>query len=275
MALRAAEESPARAAQRVVLEQPAQATQQARAAPSSDPAERQADELGARIGADLGAIGGVGSGPLPSTVQGIAERHLGVSFAGAELRAGGDAHAKALSERALAVTEGSTISFRGGHLSTATPAGRALLGHELTHVAQQRAMGAEATQRAGADDGKDKGIKDDGKDKGGKEGCAGAVSSVFFGSPGSGPLFPTGRHVQGVFFLKSGGTATFGGPGTGPSTYQVRIPKDLFDVSSLTVPPSGTATAVVVTEAMGGNIIATEGPPHSSKSSIDVVICPK
>src|SRR5262249_7904253 len=47
---------------------------------------------------------------------------------------------------ALAVAEGPTISFKAGHLSTVTSEGRALLGHELVHVGQQRAAGRATPQ---------------------------------------------------------------------------------------------------------------------------------
>src|SRR5262245_19124195 len=51
-----------------------------------DPAERQADRLGARIASDLGA-GPVGHGPLPAAIRRIAEGHLGVDLGGTTIGA--------------------------------------------------------------------------------------------------------------------------------------------------------------------------------------------
>jgi hypothetical protein len=114
--------------------------------PSVDPAERQADEIGNRIGKDLGPLG-IGPGPLPEAARLVAEKHLGVDLSGTELRGDGAAHERASSLDALAVAEGSRVSFARGELSTASSDGRSLLGHELTHVAQQRASGMTAEQR--------------------------------------------------------------------------------------------------------------------------------
>jgi hypothetical protein len=120
--------------------------QHRRLVPTSDPAELQADEIGGRIGADLVGVS-VAPGPLSPRAQRIAERHLGVSLAGTRIADDHAGHRRAAGERALAVTEGSDISFRRGHLTTATPAGRSLIGHELTHVAQQRSARAARPQK--------------------------------------------------------------------------------------------------------------------------------
>ena len=114
-------------------------TQHRRHAPSYDPAELQADAIGERIAADLGGVGELTSGELPSGVRSVAERHLGTRLDGTRLIGGAAGHERARRERAYALTEGSSIHFLDGQLSTRTPQGRFLLGHELTHVAQQRA----------------------------------------------------------------------------------------------------------------------------------------
>jgi hypothetical protein len=114
-----------------------------------DPAEQQAESIGARIGGDLDATLSVAPGPLAEPVRRVAERHLGVDLAGTELRADGPAQELARALDALAVAEGSTVSFAAGRLSGSSLTGRNLLGHELTHVAQQRAHGVPAQQRAG------------------------------------------------------------------------------------------------------------------------------
>jgi hypothetical protein len=113
----------------------------------SDPAERHADAMGARIAAELRGAPAVSSGALPTQVQRIAERHLGVSLDGTQLVSDDAGHRRAAEAHARAVTEGSRISFLAGQLTTATAAGRLLLGHELTHVAQQREAGAARMQK--------------------------------------------------------------------------------------------------------------------------------
>jgi hypothetical protein len=126
---------------------PTEAAQARRNTVSADPAEAQADAIGEQIGRDLGSAGGVSSGPLPRGVGSVAEKHLGIDLSGTELRADAAANRHAESMGALAVTEGSRVSFAKDRLSVATTEGRSLLGHELTHVAQQRAYRAAAEQR--------------------------------------------------------------------------------------------------------------------------------
>lgn len=164
---------------------------QTKGAGTSDPAETQADSLGAAIGADLGAAGHVSSGPLPASVQGVAERHLGVGLGGTEIRGDAGAHARTASVGALAVAEGSTISFGAGQLSTSTDVGRSLLGHELTHVAQQRAHGTEARQGfLGLDDVEEEGGGGEiqkglvGTGSGGQISATGVSEDVTGGEPG-------------------------------------------------------------------------------------------
>jgi hypothetical protein len=120
---------------------------QAAGSGAGDAAERQADEIGAAIGADLSPAGEVRPGRLPQRVADVAARHLGVSVEGARLQDGPEARAFAARERALAVTVGDTVRFAGAIPSIATAEGRALLGHELVHVAQQRAHGLAVPQR--------------------------------------------------------------------------------------------------------------------------------
>jgi hypothetical protein len=78
-----------------------------------------------------------GAIPVPRSVRDPAERLLGHDFAGvrvhpeARRRAGG----------AGAETSGDDIHVAPGHLRPELPLGRALLAHELAHVAQQRAPG--------------------------------------------------------------------------------------------------------------------------------------
>ncbi len=91
-------------------------------------------------------MGSISSGQLQPSARGVAERHLGMSLEGTQLRTDQEAQANASREGALAVTQGSTISFAAGQFAPATQAGRALIGHELTHAAQQKAHSTQATQ---------------------------------------------------------------------------------------------------------------------------------
>jgi len=50
---------------------------------------------------------------------------------------------------ALAYTRGANIHFQSGRYDPDTQSGQALLGHELTHVVQQRAGRVEAPQQDG------------------------------------------------------------------------------------------------------------------------------
>jgi hypothetical protein len=111
--------------------------------------EAQANRIGAEIGRDLGAVS-VKGGPLSESVRAVAETHLGVDLSGTELRTDARANERAAEERALALTEGSMVSFSREAITGSSNKQSALLGHELTHVAQQRSAGrrpGESIQR--------------------------------------------------------------------------------------------------------------------------------
>jgi GNAT superfamily N-acetyltransferase len=76
-----------------------------------------------------------GGWPLPRDVQQKMERALGASFSDVRIHVGPEA----ASIGAIAFTWGSDIHFAPGQYSPHTPHGQFLLGHELTHVVQQRA----------------------------------------------------------------------------------------------------------------------------------------
>ncbi len=101
-------------------------------------AEAQAHEIGEAIAADLPRGLKLSSGAVPSAVSEVAERHVGVSLGSPQMNLGGDGQRVAKQQGALAVAEGDTVHVAAGELSTGTEHGRSVLGHELTHVAQQR-----------------------------------------------------------------------------------------------------------------------------------------
>lgn len=76
-----------------------------------------------------------GGWPLPKDVLGKMESALGANFSDVRIHVGPEA----ASIGAIAFTWGTDIHFSPGQYSPHTPQGQFLLGHELTHVVQQRA----------------------------------------------------------------------------------------------------------------------------------------
>lgn len=76
-----------------------------------------------------------GGWPLPRDVQAKMEAALGANFADVRIHVGPEAAAIG----AIAFTWGSDIHFAPGQYNPHTQQGQSLLGHELTHVVQQRA----------------------------------------------------------------------------------------------------------------------------------------
>jgi ribosomal protein S18 acetylase RimI-like enzyme len=76
-----------------------------------------------------------GGWPLPREIQSKMETALGANFSDVRIHVGPEA----ASIGAIAFTWGSDIHFAPGQYNPHTPQGQMLLGHELTHVVQQRA----------------------------------------------------------------------------------------------------------------------------------------
>jgi len=91
---------------------------------------------------DLGSSVGK---PLPAQVQRKMEALFGEDFSDVRIHSGSQAPAIG----AIAFTLGSSIYFAPGHYSPDTPHGQHLLGHELTHVVQQRAGRVRNPQGSG------------------------------------------------------------------------------------------------------------------------------
>jgi len=72
---------------------------------------------------------------LPEAVQQKMEAFFKTSFADVRVHVGSEA----TSIGALAFTHGTDLYFAPGQYNPQSPQGRQLLGHELTHVVQQRA----------------------------------------------------------------------------------------------------------------------------------------
>jgi hypothetical protein len=83
----------------------------------------------------LAGLTQVGGQPLPPEVRQKMESFFGASFADVRVHVG--PHASAIG--ALAFTQGAHIHFAPGQYNPSSPQGQQILGHELTHVVQQRA----------------------------------------------------------------------------------------------------------------------------------------
>lgn len=86
-----------------------------------------------------------GSGRLPAAVQAKMEGAFGADFSGVEVT---ESSGEAARVGARAMTQGETIQFAPGAYAPGTSAGQELIGHELTHVLQQRAGQVSATVQA-------------------------------------------------------------------------------------------------------------------------------
>ncbi|HLL45220.1 MAG TPA: DUF4157 domain-containing protein, partial [Longimicrobiaceae bacterium] len=93
-----------------------------------------------------------GGGSLDAGTRGAMESALGADFSGVRVHT--DARADSLSRAlgARAFTTGRDVFFRQGEFSPATPGGRKLIAHELTHVEQQAATPVQRRLTLGAGD---------------------------------------------------------------------------------------------------------------------------
>jgi hypothetical protein len=111
--------------------------------PSHPDAEQQADVFAQALEPHLA---GAQAGTLRGSARELAERRLGVDLEGTQIQTDASAHDVARDARAHAVTRDDTISFARGRFNPASEEGRRMIGHELTHVAQQQVHGVSATQ---------------------------------------------------------------------------------------------------------------------------------
>ena len=80
---------------------------------------------------------------LPSNVQGQMESNLQADFSSVKIKES----EKATQAGALAYTQGDEITFAPGKFQPHNQEGQELLGHELTHVLQQRSMNIPTTKQ--------------------------------------------------------------------------------------------------------------------------------
>lgn len=106
------------------------------------PSSRPNAALDTGVAANAAATGGA---PLSPDLRAFFEPRFAHDFSNVRIHADADA---SRSIEARAYTLGGDIVFGAGEYAPATPGGRHLLAHELTHVVQQGASGAAAGSRA-------------------------------------------------------------------------------------------------------------------------------
>jgi hypothetical protein len=111
----------------------------------------KADEGGARPADDPAAVhDALGEGrPMESGVRGRMERAFGRPFSGVRMHTDATAGRLSREQNARAFAVGGHVAFAAGEYRPGTPAGDALIAHELAHTVQQ-GSGAVATQAKSA-----------------------------------------------------------------------------------------------------------------------------
>jgi hypothetical protein len=102
---------------------------------NNEPLNKEQSGLELALKGTIRRLGRPGGQPLPNDVRQKMESAFGADFSAVRVHVGPEAS----SIGALAVTYGSNIFFAPGWYSPHTAWGQRLLGHELTHVLQQRA----------------------------------------------------------------------------------------------------------------------------------------
>jgi hypothetical protein len=96
-----------------------------------------------------GVVNSGGGSALPPDVRADMETRFGQDFGDVRVHTDGAAHESAKSVSAQAYTVGSNIVFQRDTYDPASPAGRHVLAHELTHVVQQRSGPVDGTDAGG------------------------------------------------------------------------------------------------------------------------------
>ncbi|MGK3963613.1 DUF4157 domain-containing protein [Sorangium sp. So ce118] len=104
----------------------------------------QAKTAGPGVGAGSGSDRGAHPTGIPSPVRSKMEAAFGAEFSGVRVH---PRSSRAVELGALAYTQGEHVHFAPGQFQPESPAGQALLGHELAHVVQQRQGRVQATRQ--------------------------------------------------------------------------------------------------------------------------------
>jgi predicted secreted Zn-dependent protease len=111
----------------------------------------QTPQVTPNIESKINTLRGAGQ-PLPKETRNFFEPRFGHDFSGVRVHTDSNANQLARSINAKAFTRGSDIVFGGGEYSPESSSGKRLIGHELTHVVQQK--GLVTVQRKGEKGGK-------------------------------------------------------------------------------------------------------------------------
>jgi hypothetical protein len=120
-----------------------------------------------------------GGAPLHAGVQSQMETSFGADFGSVRVHEG----PQAASVGALAYTQGEDVHFAPGQYDPASAGGKELIGHELTHVVQQREGRVSTPQAKGAPINSDLGLEAEADAKG-----AAAARGEIVGASASGPV---------------------------------------------------------------------------------------
>ena len=107
--------------------------------------EGQTSQVTSSLESRINALQGGGQ-PLSKETRNFFEPRFGQDFSGLRVHNDSNAHQLARSINARAFTRGNDVVFGGGEYSPNSSSGKRLLGHELTHVVQQRSTTKVASQ---------------------------------------------------------------------------------------------------------------------------------
>ncbi|MDX8398715.1 MAG: DUF4157 domain-containing protein, partial [Gallionellaceae bacterium] len=100
----------------------------------------KAPQVGSGVESRINSLKGGGQ-PLDPATRSFFEPRFGHDFSGVRVNSGGNASEAAKSVNARAFTLGSNMVFGSGQYQPESAEGKRLLGHELTHVVQQKQSG--------------------------------------------------------------------------------------------------------------------------------------
>jgi hypothetical protein len=107
---------------------------------------RQSSNGSAHVPASVDRVLASPGTPLAPVLQQSMEKHFGYDFSQVRVHSNAAAAKSARDVSAYAYAVGQHIVFGAGQFAPATPAGRRLLAHELTHVVQQSGQGTQGVQ---------------------------------------------------------------------------------------------------------------------------------
>jgi hypothetical protein len=114
---------------------------------TAPPVRQRGEHAGVAAPEDVADVAGSSGRPLDADTRADMETRFGQDFSGVRVHTDDGAARSAEGVRALAYTVGNHIVFGAGRFAPASPQGRRLLAHELTHVVQQSGGAGPVVQR--------------------------------------------------------------------------------------------------------------------------------